>query len=118
MLCSECNKSVHDLSETDTLDSIETCVEISTRQNWLWIEIFLRCRHEISWIFCRLGREHSGMEEHIQLLFHFRIYHGFLVEQETQFCGLEYRRSRVYFIVCGIMRTSLDLKDPCRLIWS
>jgi hypothetical protein len=47
----------------------------------LWPEICLRCRHEIAGIFrCRLGRERSGLEEHIRLLFYLGICHGFLVQ--------------------------------------
>jgi hypothetical protein len=70
MLCSECTQLVYELVETDTLDSSEACVEISTRHIWLWPEICLRCRHEIAGICrCRLGREHSGPEEHIWFLF-------------------------------------------------
>jgi hypothetical protein len=102
MLCSEFTQSVYESVETDTLDSSEACVEISTRHSWLWSEIFLRCRHEIVGICrCRLGRECSGPEEHIWLLFHFGISHGFLVQQEIDFCSFEYRRSIVYCIVCG-----------------
>jgi hypothetical protein len=61
MLCSECTQSVYESAEIDTLDSSEACVEISTRHSWLWLEICLRCRHEIAGICrCRLGRERSG----------------------------------------------------------
>jgi hypothetical protein len=51
---------------------------------WIWPEICLQCRHEFARI-CqfRLGREHSGPEEHIRLLFYLGVCHGFLVQQET-----------------------------------
>jgi hypothetical protein len=119
MPCSECTQQVYESAETDTLDSSEACVEISTRHSWLWPEICLRCRHEIAGICrCRLGRERSGSEEHIRLLFHFGICHGFLVQQETNFCGSEYRKSRIYCIVCGSLRSSVALQAPSRRIWS
>jgi hypothetical protein len=74
-------QSVYESTETDTLDSSEACVEISTRHSWIWPEICLRCRHEIAGICrSRLGRERSGPEEHIWLLFYFGICHGFLVQ--------------------------------------
>jgi hypothetical protein len=48
------------------------------RHNWIWPEICLQCRLEFAEIFqCRLGRERSGPEEHIRLLFYLGVYHGF-----------------------------------------
>jgi hypothetical protein len=89
-------------SATDSLDSSETCIEIFTRHSWIWPEICLQCKHEIVGIGrCRLGKEHSGPEEHIRLLFYIGVFHGFLVQQETELCGFEYRRSRVYSVECG-----------------
>jgi hypothetical protein len=55
----------------------------------------------------RLGREYSGLEENIRLLFFLGVCHGFLVQQETKLCGLEYHRSRVYSIECGSPRSSV-----------
>jgi hypothetical protein len=102
MLCNECTQSVYESAETDSLDSSEACAEIPTRHSWIWPEICLCCRHEIVGICrCRLGRERSGLEEHIWLLFYFGIYHGFLVQQETELCGFEYCRSIVHSIMCG-----------------
>jgi hypothetical protein len=81
MLCSECTQPIYELVEIDTLDSIEACVEISTRHSCLWPEICLRCRHEIARICrSRLGKECSGPKEHILLLFYFGICHGFMVQ--------------------------------------
>jgi hypothetical protein len=81
MLCSECTKSIYESEKTNSLDSSEACVDIAMRHSWIWLEICLKCRHEIAGICqCRLGRECSGLEEHIQLLFYFGIYHGFLVQ--------------------------------------
>jgi hypothetical protein len=77
-------------------------IEISPRNSWIWLEICLQCRHEIAGLCqCRLGRERSGPEEHIWLLFNIGVCHGFLVEKETELCGFEYRRSRVYSVECG-----------------
>jgi hypothetical protein len=45
-----------------------------------------------------MDRKYSGPEEHIWLLFYREVFHGFLVQQETKPCGLEYHRSRVYII--------------------
>jgi hypothetical protein len=119
MLCSESTQSVYESVEIDTLDSSEACVEIFMRQCWLWPEICLRCRHEIARICrCKLRRERSGPEEHIWLLFYLGIYHGFLVQQETDLCGFEYRRSRVHCIMCGSSLSSVALQAPCRLIWT
>jgi hypothetical protein len=50
--------------------------------------------------------------------FYFGICHGFLVEQETNFCGFEYCRSRVHCIMCGSLRSSEASQAPCRLIWT
>jgi hypothetical protein len=33
--------------------------------------------------------------------FYLGVCHGFLVQQETKLCGLEYRRRRIYSIECG-----------------
>jgi hypothetical protein len=119
MLCSECTQSIYESAEIDTLDSREACVEIFTRHNWLWPEVCLRCIHEIAGICrCKLGRECSGPEEHLRLLFYFGIFHGFLVWQETNFCGFEYRRSRVHCIICGSPRSSVASQSPCRFIWT
>jgi hypothetical protein len=102
MLCSECTKSVHESTETDSLDRNEACIEISTRHSWTWPEICLKCRHDLAGTCrCRLGRVCSGREEHTRLLFYLGVCHGFLVQQETELCGLEYRRSRVYSVECG-----------------
>jgi hypothetical protein len=54
-----------------------------------------------------LSREYSGPEEHIRLLFYREVFHGFLVQQETKLCGLEYHRSRVYSIECA----------KCEAVW-
>jgi hypothetical protein len=88
--------------ETDSLDSSKACIEIYTRHSWIWPEICLQCELEFAGI-CRyrLSKEYSGPEEHIRLLFYLGVFHGFLVQQETKLCGLEYRRSRVYSIECG-----------------
>jgi hypothetical protein len=48
-----------------------------------------------------MDRKYSGPEEHIRLLFYLEVFHGFLVQQETKLCGLEYHRSRVYIIECA-----------------
>jgi hypothetical protein len=40
-ICYALSHSVYELAETYTLDSSETCVEISTRHIWLWPEICL-----------------------------------------------------------------------------
>jgi hypothetical protein len=101
------------MTETDSLDSSEACIEISTRHSWIWPEICLQCRHEIAGICrCRLGRERSGPEEHIRLLFYLGVCHGFLVQQETKLCGFEYRRSRVYSVECGSPRSSVASQAP------
>jgi hypothetical protein len=71
---------IHKLAETNSLDRNETCIEIYTSHSGIWLEICLQCRHEIVGICrCRLGREHSGPEENIQLLFYIGVCHGFLV---------------------------------------
>jgi hypothetical protein len=116
-ICSECTKSVHESVETDSLDNSEPCIEISTRHSWIWPEICLQCRHEIAWICrCRLGRERSVPEEHIQLLFYLRVCHGFLVQQEIELCGFEYCRSRVYSIECGSPRSNVASQAPDKFI--
>jgi hypothetical protein len=117
MLCSECAQSFYESVKTDTLDKSEACVEIFMRHGWLWTEICLWCRHEITGTCrCRLGREHSGPEEHLQLLFYFGICHGFLVQRETDLCNFEYSRSRVHYIMCGSPQTSVDSQAPCILV--
>jgi hypothetical protein len=94
MLCSECTESVHELAETDSLDRSKSCIKISMRHSWIWPEICLQCRHEITGICrCRLVKEHSGPKEHIQLFFYLGVCHGFLVQQVTDLCGFEYRKS-------------------------
>jgi hypothetical protein len=119
MLCSECTQPVYELAETNTLDSGESCVEISTRHSWLWPEICLQCRHEIAGICqCRLGREHDRLKENIRLLFYFGVYHSFLVQPETDLFGFEYRRSILHYIMCGSLPRSVASEAPCRLIWS
>jgi hypothetical protein len=99
---------VHESIETNSLDSSEACIEISTRHSWIWPEICLRCRHEIVGIRrCRLGRERSGLEEHIWLLFYLGVCHGFLVQQETKLYGFEYRKSIVYSVEVAV----------CKAVW-
>jgi hypothetical protein len=49
----------------------------------------------------RLSKEHNGLEEHIQLLTYRGFFHGFLMQHETKFYGLEYHRSKVYRIKCA-----------------
>jgi hypothetical protein len=48
-----------------------------------------------------MDRKYSGSEEHIRLLFYYEVCHGFLVQQETKPCALEYHRSIVYNIKCA-----------------
>jgi hypothetical protein len=43
-----------------------------------------------------LSRKYSGPKEHIQLKFYREVFHGFLMQQKTKLCGLEYHRGRVY----------------------
>jgi hypothetical protein len=63
-------KPSHETTETNSLDNNKTCIEIPTKHNWIWHEICLQCRLDLAGICrCRLGREYSGLEEHIQLLF-------------------------------------------------
>jgi hypothetical protein len=45
MLCSERTQSIYGVAETNSLDSNEACIEISTRHSWIWLEICLWCRH-------------------------------------------------------------------------
>jgi hypothetical protein len=42
----------------------------------------------------QIGRERSGPEEHLRLLFYFGICHGFMVQQGTNFCGFEYPQKK------------------------
>jgi hypothetical protein len=61
-----------------------------------------KCEIEFAGIcLYRLSREYSGPEEHIRLLSYREVFHGFLMQQETKLCGLEYHRSRVYSIECA-----------------
>jgi hypothetical protein len=55
---------------------------------------------------CRLGKERSGLKEHIWLLFYLRAFHGFLVQQETELCSLE----------CGILQSSVASQAYDRFI--
>jgi hypothetical protein len=66
----------------------------------------------------RLNKEYNGQEEHIQLLFDLGVCHGFLMQQETKLCGLEYRRNRVYSIECGSSRSSVASQASNRFIRS
>lgn len=56
------------------------------------------------------------MEEHIRLLFYLGVSHGFLVQQETNLCGLEYCRSKVYSIECGSSRSIVASQAPNKFI--
>jgi hypothetical protein len=64
----------------------------------------------------QIGKEHSGLKEHIWLLFYLGVCHGFLVQQETELCGLEYRRSRVYSVECGSPQSSVASQAPNKFI--
>ena len=44
----------------------------------------------------RLGQKCGGPEEYFRILLQHAVRDDFLVEQETEFCGIQYRRSRVY----------------------
>jgi hypothetical protein len=48
-----------------------------------------------------MDKKYSGPKEHIRLLFYREVCHGFMVQQETKLCGLEYQRRRVYNIECA-----------------
>ena len=58
---------------------------------WTWVRRI--CRYRVS-------REYSGLDENIWLLFYCEGCHGFLVQWETNLCGLECHRSIVYIIEC------------------
>jgi hypothetical protein len=61
-------------AETESLDNSEACIEISMKHYWIWPEIFLQCRLDFAEICrCRLSKERSGLEEHIQLMFYLRV---------------------------------------------
>jgi hypothetical protein len=40
--------------------------------------------------------------------------HGFLVQQERELCGLEYRKSKVYSLECGSPRSSVAVR---KAVW-
>ena len=50
---------------------------------------------------CRLSRKRSGQKKKLWLLLHFRVCHGFLVQQKTNLCGIKHRRGRVHCVECG-----------------
>ena len=69
--------------------SSKACIEIYMRHNWIWPKICLQCRHKIAGICrCKLGRVHSGSEEHIRLLFTLGSAMVFLVQQKQTFVAL------------------------------
>ena len=79
------------------LGSSETCAQISLWHSWLWTQTHFRWRCEVFRLYrFRLGRRCSGPKEYIRILFQHGFSHDFLVQQETKFYGIEYRRSRVY----------------------
>ena len=59
---------------------------------WTWV-----CR------ICRfrLSRKYSEPEEQIWLIFYYEVCHGFLMQQETKLCSLDYHRGIVYSIECA-----------------
>jgi hypothetical protein len=49
----------------------------------------------------QIEQKYSGPEEHIWLMLYRKVCHGFLIQQETKLCDLEYHRGRVYSIECA-----------------
>jgi hypothetical protein len=76
-----------------TLGGRKTCVEVSTWDSRVWIELYPGGWSEACGLFeCRLGRQQCGQEEHIRLLFQLGFRSYFLIQWEAEISCFELSR--------------------------
>ena len=72
---------------------------------------------EAMWLHgCRLGREPNGPKEHIWRDLQDPINSSFLVQQEAEIRGTQFRRGRVYGSKLACMRGYMDEEDSGRVV--